>query len=110
MIRFRAAHPVLATGTYTDVSADSPAVYAALRSGPDGTDLVVTNVSDAPVSPTLTLEQGPLCGSPSASLALGGVAGTNAVAPVVTPTGGFTAYRPLPAIPAQSVVVIDLQP
>ncbi len=110
LIRFRAAHPVLSDGTYTGVNADNPGVYAALRSGPDGTDLVVTNVSGAPVSPSLTLDMGPLCGSPSATLALGGVAGTDAVAPVVTPAGGFTGYQPLPSIPAQSVVVIDLQP
>ena len=105
LIRLRATHPALAEGTYVPVASDSPAVVAAIRHSPTETDLVLANVSAAPVTPTLTLAAGPLCGSPTAEPVLGVDAAT---APAVTATGGFTAYRPVASIPARSVVVIVL--
>jgi hypothetical protein len=55
------------------------------------------------VSPTLALATGPLCGAPTVQAALGDGPVT---APVVTAAGGFTGYRPVASIPAQSTVVI----
>jgi len=109
LIRLRGAHAALSAGTYSDVTADGAGVYAAVRSAPGETALVVANVSDAAVTPTLTLEQGPLCGTPAATLTLGPT-GTAVAAPTVTSSGGFTNYRPLAAIPPRSVVMIDLSP
>ncbi|MBI3745340.1 MAG: DUF3459 domain-containing protein [Chloroflexi bacterium] len=109
LIRLRAAHPALSAGTYTEVTTDAPGVFAAVRSTAAETALVVANVADGTVTPTLTLEKGPLCGAPTATLALGPV-GAAATAPTVTSSGGFTAYRPLAAIPPRSVAVIDLVP
>ena len=110
LIRVRADHPALSAGTYVPVMSDSPGIVAAIRSTPGETTLVIANVTDAPVATALTLAAGPLCGSPTTRLALGGDEGASASAPVVTPAGGFTGYRPLDTIAPRSVVVIDLLP
>jgi glycosidase len=107
LIRLRAAHPALAVGTWTAVASDAPNVVAALRVSPTETALVLTNVGLEPASPSLTLETGPLCGTPTAALVLGGTdAGSAAPAPVVTAAGGFAGYRPVASIPARSSVVV----
>ena len=111
LIAFRAGHPAISGGSYVPVESDAAAVVAAVRSSPTETALVIANVSDAPAAPRLTLATGPLCGTPQATIVLGGDEGAaTAPAPAVTPTGGFTGYRPLAEIPARSVVVIDLMP
>jgi glycosidase len=107
LIRLRAAHPALAVGTFIPVASDLPSVVAALRSSPAETALVLTNVSAAVATPTLSLAAGPLCGEPTADLVLGS---GSAVAPVVSSAGGFAGYRPLTAIPPRSSAVIVLQP
>ncbi len=106
LIAVRAAHPALATGTSLAVASDTPAVLARLRVAPTETALVLTNVGTAAATPTLSLDAGPLCGSPAATAVLGGTAGVTA--PTVTASGGFTGYRPVPSLPAQSSVVITL--
>jgi alpha-amylase len=110
LIRLRAAHPALAEGVYLPVDSDAPNVVAVIRSVPGETALVLTNVADAPASPTLTLATGPLCGTLSATIVLGAGAGVQAAAPAVTAAGGLAAWRPLATIPPRSVVVIDLAP
>jgi glycosidase len=108
LIALRAAHPVLATGSYVPVVSDAPDVTAAIRTSAGETALVLTNVGDAAAAPTLSLASGPLCGSPAATVIFDGGAGTGATAPTVLASGGFAAYRPLTAVPPRSVVVIDL--
>ena len=105
LIRLRSAHPALSSGTWTAVDSDAPGVVAALRVGPTETALVLTNVATTPATPTLTLAGGPLCGSPTVSLALGS---GPVDAPAITAAGGFSAYRPVAEIPARSSVVIVL--
>jgi alpha-amylase len=105
LIRLRAAHPAVAEGIFTPVASDTPAVVASLRSSPTETALLLTNVSAAPATPTLSLAAGPLCGTPAADLVLG--AGP-AVPPAVTAAGGFDGYRPVSAIPPRSSAVIVL--
>ena len=107
LIHLRAAHPALATGTWTAVQSDSSSVVAALRRSPTETALVLSNVGTAPVNPGLTLPGGSLCGSPGVSVAWGG---ETAVAPVVDADGGVSGYRPVASIPARSSVVIDITP
>jgi glycosidase len=107
LIRLRAAHPALAEGAFIPVETDLPGVVAGLRSSPTETALVLTNVSAAAATPTLSLNAGPLCGTPQADLVLGSGA---AVAPVVSSAGGFAGYRPLAAIPPRSSAVIVLEP
>jgi glycosidase len=110
LIRLRASHPALSEGTYIPVTTDQSAVFAAVRSTPAETLLVVANVSDAAASPTLDLVTGPLCGTPSATLLMGAGPGEQATAPAVTPAGGLAGYRPLAVIGPRTVVVIDLVP
>jgi alpha-amylase len=107
LIRLRAAHPALATGTWAAIDTDAPGVVAALRSSPTETAIVLTNAGTSAATPTLTLATGPLCGSPAADEVLG----TAVVAsPTITAAGGFSGYRPVDAIPARSSVVIVLGP
>ncbi len=108
LIRLRETQPALATGLSLGVDSDTPAVLARLRVAPTGMALVLTNVSTAPASPTLALAAGPLCGSPSAMEVFGGSGAV--VAPNVTSTGGFAAYKPVPTIVPQSTIVITFQP
>ncbi|HZC33954.1 MAG TPA: alpha-amylase family glycosyl hydrolase, partial [Candidatus Bathyarchaeia archaeon] len=105
LIQLRAAHPALADGVLIPVASDLPGVVAALRESPTETALVLTNVSAAAAAPTLSLAAGHLCGSPAAELALGS---GSAVAPHVTPSGGFAGYRPLISLPSRSTAVIVL--
>jgi alpha-amylase len=114
LVALRAAHLALAQGRYLPVVSDAPNVIAAIRTSPTETALVLTNVGDAPASPTLSLANGPLCGTPSATVAYSGDPGSNAdaapIAPAVSPTGGFTAWRPVSTIPPRTVMVVDLAP
>ena len=105
LIRLRAAHPALATGTWTGVESDVPSVVAALRVSPAETALVLTNVGASPVGPSLNLATGPLCGTPATELVLGPAAAPVSP-PRVTAGGGFSDYRPVAAIPPRSSVVI----
>jgi alpha-amylase len=107
LIRLRVAHPALAEGALIPVTNDVSSVVAALRASPTETALVLTNVSASAAAPTLSLAAGPLCGTPNADQVLGS---GSAVAPVVSPAGGFAGYRPLTAIPPRSSAVIVLQP
>ena len=68
--------------------------------------LVVANLGIEPIErPELTLERGPLCGTPSAEV-LAGPAG--AEAPEVTPDGGFEAYVPVERLAPREALVVDL--
>ena len=103
LVALRAAHPALASGTWTAVASDAPGVVAALRWSPVETALVLTNVATTASSPTLSLDAGPLCGTPTVDAVLGDGPVT---APAVTAGGGFAGYRPVASIPAQSTVVM----
>jgi alpha-amylase len=103
LIRLRAEHPALSTGTWLPVTSDQPNVVAALRVAPTETALVLTNVSAQPATPTLALPSGPLCGVPTVTSVLG--AG-NPTAPAVTAAGGFAGYRPVDHLDGQSTTVL----
>jgi glycosidase len=105
LIDLRAKHEALWNGSWTPVVSDAPSVVASLRVAATETALVVTNLSKEPVSPTLSLASGPLCGRPSVWGAWGQ---TIHVAPVINAAGGFDGYRPVDMIPPQSSLVIQL--
>jgi len=68
----------------------------------------VANLTDGPISdPSLTLPDGPLCGTPRADVLLGAA---SADAPVVTGTGGFSGYVPVDHLDPRQVVVVRLSP
>ena len=111
LIALRARHPALSRGTWTPISTDTDAVLAALRSDPAETALVLTNVGDGPVGPVLSLDAGPLCGTPGVSAAyIGDGNAPSVTAPTITSTGGLNAYRPVEALPAHSTLVLSLGP
>jgi glycosidase len=104
MIQLRATHPALATGTWTGIASDVPSVVAALRVSPTEVAVTLTNVGAEPASPSLSLDTGPLCGSPSVEV----IGAPAATAPTVSAAGGFNGWRPVDSIPGRSSVVIVL--
>lgn len=106
LIGLRAAYPALAAGAWIPVDADAESVVAYLRHLDGQTMLVVANLGDAVVkAPVLSLEHGPLCGTPSARVVLGT---GDATAPGVGAAGGFDAYTPIAHLDPRNVIVIEL--
>jgi glycosidase len=113
LIRLRSAHPVLAGGALTRVTASAAGVSVVLRHDDSESLLVLHNLNREPARDvSLTLDVGPLCGSPSAALLYSSddAAGTAPAASRITSAGGLASYVPLPELPAGSTVVIDLSP
>ena len=112
LIRIRAGHPALTQGATLLLTASDPAVHAVLRSTSDETIAIVANVSDRAVSgATVTLEQGPLCGTIAGVSVLYGSDGARSAEiapPVATSAGGFAAWSPLPSLPPRTAFVIRL--
>jgi glycosidase len=113
LIRLRSVHPVLAGGALTRVTASAAGVTAVVRHDDAEALLVLHNLNREPSRDvSLTLDVGPLCGSPSAALLYSSddAAGPAPAAPMITSAGGLGGYVPLPELPAGSTVVIDLSP
>jgi glycosidase len=108
LTRLRADHPALRSGALIPVASADRHVVAYLRASGDETVLVVANVGIEAVSaPALSLEIGPLCGSPAAE----GLLGSGAVRPPeVSPAGGFEGYVPIDQLGPREAVVIELGP
>jgi len=108
LIGLRMASAALRDGDLIPIGQASPGIYAYLRHGAGETVLVVANLTDGPISdPSLTLPDGPLCGTPRADVLLGAA---SADAPVVTGTGGFSGYVPVDHLDPRQVVVVRLSP
>jgi alpha-amylase len=106
LVALRSQNPVLSLGAYYSAVASSRNVVAELRRYANEAALVVGNLGDSDLTGvTLSLESGPLCGTPGATLALGS---GQVTPPIVTPDGGFSDYAPLTTLPAHSVTVIAL--
>ncbi len=106
LTRLRAANPALLRGDITAVRSSDRHVVAFLRSGGGQTVLDVANVGTAAVAaPELSLDAGPLCGTPAATLLLGS---GSVRSPEVTPAGGFDSYIPVDQLGAQEALVVDL--
>jgi len=113
LIALRAAHPALARGSVTPVTASAPGVSAVLRSNAGETLLVVHTLLGEPVAQvSFSVEASPLCGSPGGALAYASdaaVTGTT-IPPTIGPNGRLEPWAPLPELPAHSTVVFDLSP
>jgi alpha-amylase len=112
-IALRARSLTLARGATTPVEARDSAVVALLRSQDSRHSLVVANVSDRAVAgAALTLESGPLCGTPAVAVAhqtgVPDASGLTVASPVITAAGGFRAWIPFTQLPARSVMVVDI--
>ncbi len=103
LIHDRSASDALRRGDTIIVDSESPLLTAFLRSDGDDHVLAVLNLSPEPVlDPRLDLDAGPLVGFAGVTP----VVGPPAWAPEVGPDGGFTAYRPLEAIPPYGFLVL----
>ena len=112
LIALRDDHPSLRPGgSLIALDASTRTVYANLRHDPVSGDavVVVSNLSDEPLDGvTVTLDQGPLCGAPTARVVLG-TAPTEVTAPSISATGGFDGWV-VGSLPANGDVVIALTP
>jgi alpha-amylase len=109
LIHLRLAHPALQVGDYRPVTSTDADMVAYLRSSDEETVLVIINLGEEPTSAyDLSLKEGSLEGSCRASLLYGGEAELPGL--VANGAGGFDAYQPLPEIPAESTVIIQLEP
>jgi glycosidase len=106
LVGLRTADQALAIGDQIPVEADASSVLSYLRHLPGRAMLVVVNLADEAVdAPVLTLDAGPLCGTPSARVAYGSGDATD---PVVSATGGFDGYVPVPRLGPRESIVIEL--
>ena len=106
LVGLRTANRALAIGEQLPVDAEGASVVAYLRHLPGQTMLVVINLADETVdAPVLSLERGPLCGTPSARVVY---SAGEAKDPVVGATGGFDAYVPVPRLEPREGIVIEL--
>ena len=113
LIRLRAEHPVLADGSLLRVTSSAAGVSAVLRHDDGGALLVLQNLNAAPARDVgLTLDAGPLCGSPTGALVFSSLdtAAPRPAPPTISAAGGFDGYVPLTDLPARSTVVLDLSP
>jgi glycosidase len=107
-IHLRNESPALLFGDTQLVDSDSNAVYALLRSTGKQMVLVLVNLSDEPLQEyALSLKTGALSGSYrlDALYGAGSFATLNA-----SPDGGFSDYQPLPELPANSRIILELVP
>jgi glycosidase len=108
LTRLRETHTALRTGELIPLDAASRGVYAFLRHDATETIAVVANLSDEPVDDvSLTLDGGPLCGSPVGEALLGS---TDARAPQINASGGFDDYRPIDRLEPRQAIVIRFSP
>jgi glycosidase len=112
LIRLRTGHAALAQGDLVPVDAADRHVVAYLRTSGSDVVLVVANVDVQPVeAPSLSLDDGPLCGTPRASVLWADSAGDaqgEMPTPAITATGGFDGYVPLERLGPRELVVIEL--
>ena len=107
LIQIRNNHAALRVGDYYMVRSDNFSLMPFLRVSQEETLLVILNMSEKPVSGfSLTLDQGPLKGNYNATLLLGEGVLQRVQA---NDQGGFDAYQPLPEIPANDLVIIQLR-
>ena len=104
LIHLRNGNSALRQGDLTAVDSDVRGVYAFLRHHKGQTVLVVINLDDEPVSDYgLSLDESDLDFSRGRL-----IHGEGAISlPVVNEAGGFKDYAPLPALAAQSLIVIE---
>ena len=107
LIRIRNNHAALRVGDLEWVDARNRSVFASLRISCEETVLVLINMSSSPVSDyALKLEGSPLSGNYTVTPLLG----YGEYAPLrVNAQGGFENYLPLPQIPANGRLIVQLQ-
>lgn len=110
LIHLRNQHAALRVGDWKAVEASSPAVYSLLRFNAGETLLTIVNLSgEAVADGTLKLAAGPLAAG--ASYRAFPLLGSGAYADLTANAqGGFDAYSPAATLPAESSLILQLQP
>lgn len=110
LIHLRNDHAALRVGETWVVEASDPALYTIVRASQAETILVLLNLKTEAVSDySLTLSAGPLAASRDVSAIP--LLGAGPFAPLTAnAAGGFDAYRPLPELPPQSLILLQLNP
>jgi glycosidase len=107
LIQIRNQHAALRVGAFTLVNSSSSKVLAYIRQSKEETVLVIINLSKEQLTDYgLTLANGPLSGKYSLFPLLGEGSFTP---PVITELGGFKEYKPLPELPANARIILQLQ-
>lgn len=106
LIHLRNNHAALRVGDYRLVMTNNRSVYAAFRISREETVLILMNLSAEPASDyQLRLSESPLTGTYS----LAPLLGFGEFAPLqVNEQGGFAGYLPLPEIPANGRLILQL--
>ena len=108
LIQLRNQHAALRIGNYIPVEADNRFLLSFLRVSQGETILVIINLGKDPATGyQLSLTKGPLSGKYRvASLLDEG----KFILPQINAQGGFDTYQPIPEIPANGCIILQLQP
>jgi alpha-amylase len=107
LIQLRNQHAALRVGSYTLVNSQSSKVLAFIRQSKEETVLVIINLGTAPQTDYgLSLASGPLSGKYRTVPLLGEGKFTS---PVINENGGFKDYLPLPELPVNARIILQLQ-
>ena len=108
LIHLRNNHSALRTGHTIVVDSGNRSVYALLRYDDNEAILILANADTNPITDySLNLASGPFSGTLNAVSILGL---QNPSAPQINAEGGFSGYLPFTEIPAQSAIIIQLEP
>ena len=108
LIALRNQHAALRVGEFVEVQAGNPAVFAMLRVSKDEAVLIVVNLSKDAVSDYgLSVKASPVKPGEYRAVPMLGDGETSTLA--INAQGGFEKYQPLPALPAQSYLVLQVQ-
>lgn len=107
LIGLRNQHIALRVGQGFTASCENRSIYSLLRASQEEAVLVVINLSSEPASDcSLSLDSGPLSGAYRVAPLLGEDLYPDLIA---NEKGGFEAYQPMPVIPANARLILQLQ-
>jgi glycosidase len=108
LIALRSQHAALRVGNYVEVQTDHSEVFAMLRVSQEEAALIVVNLGENAVSDYgLTVTKSNLPSGEYRAVPMLGQADPSTL--TVNAQGGFEKFQPLPTLPAQSYLVLQLQ-
>ena len=108
LIALRNQHAALRVGEYVEVQTDNPSVFAMLRVSQDESALIVVNLSKDAVSDYgLSVKSSSMKAGDYRAVPMLGNAEPSTL--TIDAQGGFEKYQPLPMLPPQSYMVLQLQ-
>jgi alpha-amylase len=108
LLALRQQHAALRVGEYVEVGTDNPAVFAMLRLSSEEAALIVVNLSQEPVSEYgLSVKASAV--QPGEYRAVPMLGDGEPATLAIHAQGGFETYQPLPTLPPQSYLILQLQ-